>query len=198
MLDKNYWKARWQTGQTGWDVGEPTTPIREFVDYLVITKADKNLRILIPGAGSGHEVVYFYQNGFNNITVCEWAEEAAERLKNQLPELPDSQLVIGDFFELTGTFDLIVEQTFFCALDPSLRPKYVEKCFSLLDTEGGICGVMFNQNFDAPGPPFGGTAEEYRVYFVPKFDILKMENCRNSIKPRANTEFWVQFKKNSV
>ena len=117
MLDKNYWKARWQTGQTGWDVGEPTTPIREFVDYLVITKADKNLRILIPGAGSGHEVVYFYQNGFNNITVCEWAEEAAERLKNQLPELPDSQLVIGDFFELTGTFDLIVEQTFFCALD---------------------------------------------------------------------------------
>lgn len=198
MLDKNYWKARWQAGQTGWDAGEPTTPIREFVDYLVKTNTDKNLRILIPGAGSGHEAVYFYKNGFHNITICEWAEEAAEKLKKQLPELNDNQLVVGDFFELIGTFDLIVEQTFFCAIDPILRPKYAQKCFELLDTEGGIQGVLFKQNFDAPGPPFGGTEEEYRGYFTPYFDILSISDCYNSIKPRANSELWIQLKRHKM
>jgi methyl halide transferase len=208
MLDKNYWKNRWQTGATGWDAGESTTPIREFVDYLVQQNTDKNTRILIPGAGSGHEAVYFFRQGFRNITVCDWAEEAIEKLKKQLPELPESQLIVGDFFDIKGIFDIIIEQTFFCAIDPILRPKYVQKCFDLLDTEGvqnheaiearqqnGIFGVLFSQNFETAGPPFGGTKEEYIQYFDDQFDILKMEACRNSIKPRLGTELWVHFKK---
>lgn len=198
MLDKNYWKSRWQTGATGWDAGEATTPIREFVDYLVKNDADKNLRILIPGAGSGHEAVYFYQQGFRSITVCDWAEEAIERLKERLPELTDNQLIISDFFELKGKYDIIVEQTFFCAIDPILRTKYALKCFELLDTEGSILGVLFSQNFEFQGPPFGGTAEEYRQYFEPYFDILYIDKCRNSIKPRANTELWISLRKRSV
>lgn len=195
MLDKNYWKNRWQTDSTPWDAGEATTPIREFVDYLVEKNTDKNLRILIPGAGSGHEAIYFYHHGFYNITVCDWAEEAIEKLKKQLPDLKESQLVVGDFFELKGTFDIIIEQTFFCAIDPSLRPKYAQKCFELLDTEGSIYGVLFNQNFPFQGPPYGGTREEYRPYFEPYFDILSLNECKNSIKPRIGTELWISFKK---
>ena len=195
MLDKNYWKSRWQEGETGWDSGEATTPIRSFVDYLVEKNADKKVRILIPGAGSGHEVVYFYQQGFHNITVCDWADEAIVKLKIKLPELADNQMIVGDFFDLKGTFDFIIEQTFFCAIDPSLRPKYAKKCFELLDTEGSICGVLFNQNFKFQGPPYGGTAAEYRSYFEPYFDILYMDACKNSIKRRENTELWIRFKK---
>ena len=195
MLDKNYWKNRWQVGATGWDAGEATTPIRTFVDYLVEKNTDKNLRILIPGAGSGHEAIYFYKQGFQNITVCDWAEEAIEKLKNQLPELPESQMIVGDFFDLKGTFDIIIEQTFFCAIDPSFRPKYAKKCFELLHTEGVICGVLFSQNFDFQGPPFGGTEAEYRSYFEPYFDILTIERCKNSIIPRKNTELWIKLKK---
>jgi methyl halide transferase len=195
MLDKNYWKNRWQTESTPWDAGEATTPIREFVDYLVEKNTDRNLRILIPGAGSGHEAIYFYRHDFYNITVCDWAEEAIEKLKKQLPELKKSQLIVGDFFDLTGTFDIIIEQTFFCAIDPTLRPKYAQKCFELLDTEGSIYGVLFNQNFPFQGPPFGGTVEEYRYYFEPYFEIHSLNECKNSIKPRMGTELWISFKK---
>ncbi len=205
MLDKNYWKNRWQTGATGWDAGQPTTPIKEYVDYLVLKNIDKNTRILIPGAGSGHEAVYFYRQGFRNITVCDWAEEAIEKLQNQLPELSESQLIIGDFFNINDRFDRIIEQTFFCAIDPALRTKYAEKCFELLNTveernpdtigKGSITGVLFGQNFEAAGPPFGGTREEYLKYFEPYFDIIKMDACRNSIKPRLGTELWIELKK---
>ena len=198
MLDKNYWKSRWQVGTTGWDAGGATTPIRTFVDHLVGKNTDKNVRILIPGAGSGHEAIYFYRQGFHNITVCDWAEEAIGKLKKQLPELPESQMVVGDFFDLNGQFDIIIEQTFFCAIDPSLRPKYAQKCFELLDTEGSINGVLFNQNFEFQGPPFGGTEAEYRPYFELYFDILTMEKCKNSIIPRANLELWIKLKKHTT
>ena len=198
MLDKNYWKNRWQTGATGWDAGEPTTPIREFVDYLVKENADKNTRILIPGAGSGHEAVYFFRQGFHNITVCDWAEEAIDRLKKQLPELQDNQLIVGDFFDIKGTFDIIIEQTFFCAIGPTLRSQYAQKCFELLDTNGSIFGVLFSQNFETQGPPFGGTKEEYQLYFIAYFDILQMDACRNSIKPRTGTELWIHLKKRQL
>ena len=194
-LDKIYWKNRWQIGETGWDAGAPTTPIKEFIDHLATQNVDKNLRILIPGAGSGHEATYLLEQGFQNIVVLDWAEEAIENCRRQMPQLADSQLVVGDFFELKGQFDLILEQTFFCALDPKLRSNYATKCFDLLDTEGSIAGVLFGINFPTEGPPFGGLEAEYRGYFEPLFTIQKMENCYNSIKPRQGSELWIQLKK---
>ncbi|MBL7816066.1 MAG: SAM-dependent methyltransferase [Saprospiraceae bacterium] len=195
MLDKDYWKNRWQTSTTGWEVGAVTTPIREFVNHLVEKKTDKNCRILIPGAGSGHEAIYFYEQGFHNITVCDWAEEAFKTIKEKLPQLPDNQLVVSDFFDLVGVFDLIVEQTFFCAIDPTLRTQYAQKCSELLNKEGKVCGVLFGKEFDFQGPPFGGTEGEYRAYFNPYFEIEKMDICHNSIKPREGSELWINLRK---
>ena len=194
-LDKNYWKNRWQRGETEWDAHAPTTPIKDFVDYLAAQKVDKNLRILIPGVGSGHEAKYLLEQGFENIVVLDWAEEAIEKCRRQMPQLPDSQLIVGNFFELKGAFDLILEQTFFCALDPKWRPDYATKCFDLLNTEGSVAGVLFGKIFPFDGPPFGGSEEEYRGYFEPLFTIEKMESCRNSIKPRQGNELWIQLKK---
>ena len=50
----NYWEERYQKGETGWDAGKITTPIKEYIDQLT----NKNLKILIPGAGNGYEFDY--------------------------------------------------------------------------------------------------------------------------------------------
>ena len=39
----NYWEKRYQKGETGWDAGQITTPIKEYIDQLT----NKNLKILI-------------------------------------------------------------------------------------------------------------------------------------------------------
>ena len=39
----NYWEERYQKGETGWDAGKITTPIKEYIDQLT----NKNLKILI-------------------------------------------------------------------------------------------------------------------------------------------------------
>ena len=54
---------------------------------------------------------------------------------------------------------------------------------------------MFNKDFGNPFPPFGGNIEEYKSLFSEKFEIKKLENCYNSIKPRQNTEVFINFTK---
>ena len=51
---KEYWINRYKEERTGWDIGYPSTPLKEYIDQL----QDKNLRILIPGAGNGYEAEY--------------------------------------------------------------------------------------------------------------------------------------------
>lgn len=206
MLDKNYWQARYENGDIGWDTGAITTPIKAFIDHLIQSKAPKMLKILIPGAGSGYEAAYLWQHGFHQVYVCDWAENAMERLKNLAPDFPQSHLLIGDFFQLNDKFDVIIEQTFFCAINPAERPHYAKKVAKLLNCPpevqathqewtGLLAGVLFSKEFPFQGPPFGGSREEYLQYFDPLFDIVTIEECYNSIKPRVNAELWINFRK---
>jgi hypothetical protein len=103
--------------------------------------------------------------------------------------------VLGDFFEHQGQYDLIFEQTFFCALPPTMRENYVRKMHQLLSVNGKLVGLLFNKTFET-GPPFGGSQSEYNQLFKNNFEFLQMDLCYNSIKPRANSELFIELKRN--
>jgi hypothetical protein len=125
-LNKNFWEERYASDNLGWDIGYVSTPLKEYIDQL----ENKNLKILVPGAGNGYEVVYLYNSGFKNVHVIDLARQPLDKIKAEIPEIPDGQLIYGDFFNLKiQDFDLILEQTFFCALNPELRKDYVQKMF---------------------------------------------------------------------
>jgi thiopurine S-methyltransferase len=187
MLNSNYWKERYNTHQTGWDAGIITTPIKEYIDQL----KDKSIKILIPGCGNAHEAAYLWQQGFTNVFLLDYVAEPLNNFSEQFPEFPKEQLMLKDFFELNEKFDLILEQTFFCALDPSLRKAYAEKIHSILNPDGKLVGVLFNCEFEKQGPPFGGTKSEYLTLFESYFEVHKMEDCYNSIQPRKGNELFV-------
>ena len=107
-----------------------------------------------------------------------------ERFKNQ-----PINIITGNFFEHKGQYDLILEQTFFCAIDPALRSSYVTKMHELLTPGGKLVGVLFNRSFEG-GPPFGGSKEEYELLFSKHLHIKKMELCYNSIPPRQGAELF--------
>ena len=195
MLNSNYWQERYATQQTGWDAGTITTPIKEYIDQL----ADKSIKILIPGCGNAHEAAYLWQQGFTNVFLLDYVAEPLNNFSKQYPEFPKDHLIVLNFFNLEEKFDLILEQTFFCALDPSLRKSYAEKMQSLLNPDGKLVGVLFNCKFEKQGPPFGGTKDEYLALFDGYFEIRKMEECYNSIAPRKGNELFVVLSlKNSV
>jgi hypothetical protein len=136
------------------------------------------------------------KKGFTNVTVIDIAPTLVENLKSKFKDNTNINIVLGDFFEHQGVYDLIIEQTFFCALPPTMRQKYVWKMHQLLAKEGKIAGLLFNRTFES-GPPFGGSKEEYALLFQQAFHFLKIEDCHNSATPRAGSELFIELQKNS-
>ncbi|MCF6213463.1 MAG: TPMT family class I SAM-dependent methyltransferase [Flavobacteriaceae bacterium] len=184
-----YWEEKYKNNNIGWNIGYPSTPIKEYIDQL----KDKSVKVLIPGAGNGYEAEYLYNKGFTNVWVLDLAKNPLENLKQRLPNFPDKQLIQGDFFKHNAQYDLIIEQTFFCALDPVLRDKYVVKMATLLKPHGKLVGLLFDFELTVQGPPFGGCAEEYKKRFLKYFKIKVLERAHNSIKPRNKRELFVIF-----
>lgn len=189
QLNKEFWDERYRQSKTGWDIGSPSTPLKTYIDQL----SNKDIKILIPGCGNAYEAEYLAENGFNNIYLIDIAPTVVEALQNKYKNKTSITVSLGDFFEHDGQYDLILEQTFFCAIDPHLRPQYVKKMHELLAPTGKLCGVLFGVEFEKAGPPFGGKREDYTRLFEPYFNINIMETAYNSITPRINNELFIKL-----
>lgn len=190
-LGKDYWNNQYLANQTGWDLGEVSPPLKAYIDQLT----NKNIKILIPGCGNTYEADYLVEKGFTDITLIDIAPALVDKLKNKYSSLPQVKVILGDFFELSGAYDLVLEQTFFCAIEPSLRSAYVKKMFEILAPGGVLAGVLFDREFDQPGPPFGGCKCQYEPMFSSFFDFLHFEPCRNSADPRQGTELFIELRR---
>lgn len=186
-LDSKYWTNRYLNSETGWDIGHVSRPIKEYVDQLEVD----NRRILIPGCGNGYEGEYIWKKGFRNVYFLDFSEEPLKNIKSRCPEIPEENFLNMSLFDLEGKFDLVIEQTLFCAIDPVLREEYAKKVSSLLSEHGKLVGVMFDKEFEG-GPPFGGSREEYLELFSKYFGSVKIEPCYNSIEQRQGTEVFVR------
>lgn len=190
-LDAAYWSRRYQRSETGWDLGQPSAPLKEYIDSL----SDKSISVLLPGAGNAYEGEYLLQKDFTEVTILDYAPEAIEAFRTRSGSDERARLLCENFFEHQGSYDLILEQTFFCALDPVLRKDYAPKMHELLKVGGRVAGLLFTEVPNAEGPPFGGSAEEYAELFRKHFIIEKLEPCYNSIKPRAGRELFFKLLK---
>jgi len=183
MPNAFYWDQEYLKDELPWDMRQASPPLKSYFDHL----QDNTLDILIPGCGNGYEAGYLLDKGFTSITLIDISRVLMDRLKEKFGQR--LTLLTGDFFDLGGEYDLIVEQTFFCALAPSLRQNYVEKMYSLLRPGGRLAGLLFDRDFP-DGPPFGGSRKEYQQLLEKKFKLITLTPCLNSIKPRMGTELF--------
>jgi len=190
-LSANAWEHRYLNNDIGWDLGEVSTPLKAYFEQL----ENKEIKILIPGGGNSYEAEYLFENGFKNVFVIDVSKAALDNIQKRIPSFPKTQLILGDFFELKNTFDLIIEQTFFCAIHPNLRAAYVVKMNQLLKSKGKLVGLMFNVPLNDNRPPFGGNKKDYLVSFKPYFNIERMEMCYNSFGNRKGRELFVKMVK---
>ena len=193
--DGDYWTDRYQAGATGWDIGSASGPITAYLDQL----ENKQLRILIPGAGNAHEAEYAHRQGFTNVHVLDISPEPLAAFRKRVPGFPTEHIHEGDFFAHQGQYDLILEQTFFCSFPPSKvsRQAYAKKMHELLRPGGKLAGLWFDFPLvhETDKRPYGGSREEYLSYFKPYFDVLTLAPAHNSIKPRAGRELFGIFQK---
>ena len=170
-------------------------PLKAYIDQL--PESAKEQSILVPGAGNAYEVGYLHEQGFTNVTLVDFAPAPIAAFAERYPDFPVKHLICADFFELSPAqyqFDLVLEQTFFCAINPSRRDEYVQQMAALLKPNGKLIGLLFDKDFGREEPPFGGTIAEYQRRFEQRFDIEIMEPSYNSHPARQGSELFIKMR----
>ncbi|EMC92114.1 hypothetical protein BAUCODRAFT_276548 [Baudoinia panamericana UAMH 10762] len=141
-------------------------------------------RAFVPGCGRGYDVLLLASYGYDayGLDVSETALEKANQLVND-PSLVttypvrdgdvgrgSSKFVKADFFAdgfLSetggGSFDLIYDYTFLCALPLDMRPRWAKRMSELLSPEGHLVCLEFplGKALSTGGPPHGVQRELY-------------------------------------
>jgi len=194
LLDKSFWDQRWQNEQTGWDLGKPAPALIRFFDRHPIPPS---ARILIPGCGNAWEAEALADRGYDNITLCDISPSLCVKLRDRFADNKGIHIICTDFFNLVGPFDLVIEQTFFCALQQDLRPSYAKHMAAIIKPGGLLAGLWFSVNFPFDGPPFGGNPNDYIQLLENDFLILEAGPCDHSVKPRQGNEWFIVAQRKS-
>lgn len=148
----------------------------------------------MPGCGRGHEVIYLAENGFE-VTAVDYSSGAVNHLKSTVQERKLKCKVLHmDFFGIdsahNGVYDLLIEQTFFCAISPEQRPSYVSTVARALK-QGGMLAGLFYHTGEEGGPPFNTTREDILKHFSDSFEIQQLSKSEDSAEQRKNKEWLV-------
>ncbi|KAL8720856.1 MAG: hypothetical protein Q9225_002335 [Loekoesia sp. 1 TL-2023] len=156
-----------------------------FVEDAEGTGTKRRKRALVPGCGGGYDVLLLASYGYDAYGL-EVSEKAIERcieeqkangdkypVKDEAVGAGRCMFLKGDFFEdgwskaiaAEGTFELIYDYTFLCALNPSMRPAWALRMSQLLSRKppGHLICLEYPtyKESSTGGPPFGLTPQTY-------------------------------------
>ena len=196
--DVNYptkWEADYQHRTDGWDLGGPTPVFKR----LASSRRFEPGRMLVPGAGRGHDAREFARHGFQ-VTAVDFAPYVVNEMKRLAePEAP-VEVLQHDLFALPPTlnhsFDYVLEYTCFCAIDPKRRTEYADLITRLLKPGGAYIDLAFPLDGRPGGPPFAvSDSELINLYQERGFKLVAREKPVDSVSPRRGAEELFVFKK---
>lgn len=138
----DFWQARFETRQTGWDRGGPSPQLLAWLG----SGALQPCRIAVPGCGSGWEVAELAARGFDVVGI-DYTAAAVARTRARCSERGvTAQVVQADVlaYQPPTPFDAIYEQTCLCALHPEHWGAYAGQLRAWL-RPGGVLWALFMQ-----------------------------------------------------
>ena len=159
-----FWNAKYTGSHTPWDLGE----VSEAALKLVESHFPPEGRVLVPGCGRGYEALWLERLGYR-VTAVDFADEPIRFLREEAGRLGlRPEILQEDIFllptRLNSAFDVILEQTCFCAIDPTLYDEYERMAHRLLKAGGSLLGV-FMEVEGIEGPPYSTPLPLVRAQF---------------------------------
>ncbi|HEX2697313.1 MAG TPA: methyltransferase domain-containing protein [Anaerolineales bacterium] len=189
------WEANYQGHTDGWDLGGPTPVFKRLAESSRFQPG----RMIVPGAGRGHDAREFARHGFQ-VTAVDFATDAIHEMHRLNDPNAPIQILQHDLFTLPDTldasFDYLLEYTCFCAIDPKRRAEYADLVTRLLGPNGTYIDLAFPLDGRAGGPPFAVTESEiFDLFQARGFKLLSREKPHDSISPRKHAEELFIFQK---
>ena len=189
VSDPKFWGAAYEEKRDGWDLGDVAPPI---------ARALRDIRgpgrAIVFGCGRGHEVRAAARAGFDVVGV-DFAEQPLVDAANMTP--PDLAEHIewrrADIFRLEerGAFDLLIEHTSYCAIDPKRRDEWMRAARKVLRDGGTLLGLFYAHERPG-GPPYATTRQDAKATLERNgFRIERSETPADSIERRKNNELLV-------
>ena len=208
-LTSEYWQGRFMSNDTPWELGHPSVVLLEAFDELVGRGEEiGGKRILSPGCGTGSDALALAERGAQVLAV-DWSPSALAEIRVRAqrisPESGSVEVESGDFFSMMPRpVDVVAEHTFFCAIDPSARGRYVDRITAWLTSGGFLVGNFFVlSDHDASilpglsltslgeGPPFATTVAELRRLLSPAFEEILLRPATRVEPDRRPGMEWV-------
>jgi SAM-dependent methyltransferase len=187
-----FWNQSYENRSAAWDMNQVHPQIEVLWPRLKLAKS----RVLILGCGKGHDANFVASQG-HSVTAVDFSPVALAQAK---AKYPDSGIhwVEHDALNLptewNADFDLIIEHTLFCAIDPELRADLVKSWRRCLAPRGQLMGVFF-VNEKPIGPLYGTTEWELRKRLSPHFRFHLWGRAERSPENRENTELLILAQK---
>ncbi|XP_059447026.1 probable thiol methyltransferase 2 [Corylus avellana] len=183
------WDASWEKGVTPWDLGQPTPVIL----HLHQTGALPKGRALIPGCGSGYDIVAIAcpERYVVGLDISDIAIKKALELSSSSVNASYFTFLKADFFAWTPTelFDLVLDYTFFCAIEPDMRLAWAQRIHDVLKPGGELITLMFPISDHVGGPPYKVSVSDYEEVLHPMgFKAVSIVDNEMAIEPRKGRE----------
>lgn len=166
---RKFWQEKFEQGATPWDRGAPGPQLAAWLESGTLAPC----RIVVPGCGSGHEVVALARRGFEVVAV-DYASAAVERTRAALAAAgANAQVIQADVLDWQpdGPFDAVYEQTCLCALHPDYWINYSIALTGWLKPAGRLF-ALFMQGLrggaaegQVEGPPYHCDINAMRALF---------------------------------
>lgn len=198
VSQRAFWDAAYDEKRDGWELGGPSPVLARALSNLHPTGRPRGV---VPGCGRGHEVIALAEAGVEAVGLDFAAQAVAgaraliqTREATGTLKAPASVVELDLFAALDaglGQFDLAVEHTCFCAIDPARRDEYVAVLAGLVRPGGLLLGVFYAH--DRPGgPPFTTTEAEVRARLEAAFDVVGVSVPGDSIERRRGHELFIE------
>lgn len=165
---QDFWQQRFETGETPWDRRGAHPQLLQWLDQGLITPAH---RIVVPGCGSGHELLSLGEAGIAAIGL-DYAPAAVALARDRLGSLPgavEQADVLA--WQPAEPLDLVYEQTCLCALHPDHWRRYADQLHGWLKPGGLLLALFMQARREnaaqglVEGPPYHGDINAMRALF---------------------------------
>ena len=198
-VEPEFWRERWQKGQTGFHLGHPNPRL---VQHQAALGAGPGSRVLVPLCGKsldlawlaaqGHEVVgvelsaVAVQAFFHEQQLSPTIERGGPLVRYHVPGI---EIFCGDIFALDrarlGPVSALFDRAALVAWPPSMRERYVQHITGLVPS--GAHGLLVTFEYEPPsvsGPPFSVDEPTVRSLYSPSFEITIVEREALEVESR--------------